>query len=360
MKKWFFLILGCLIVVLGITRWLISKKSSTIEVGIYNVETSEFVSQVEASGKITSRKIITLHSKNNGIIQNIPQLIQIGSKVSESAFLGEVKTTAEETKSIKNDLKRSKTELEIARRKCELSANLFKLKAISENELIREKLDYENKKIRVRELKEKLTPQKLTASFSGVISEIKVKNEEIVKKEDRLFTLCDMDQLIAELDVNEKDISGVVNGQDVIVTSEAFPGILEGKVEIISMVAKEEERPSRGTPTFTVTVSVKSPANTILRIGGSVLGKIIIQKKSNTIAVPLEAVLYGEGSDPYLFIYNEGIAERRGIKTGLSSIERVEITTGLKPGEKVITSGNIYLKNNTTVKLRKASFYEKF
>jgi RND family efflux transporter MFP subunit len=360
MKKWFFLILGCLIVVLGITRWLISKKSSTLEVGIYNVETSEFVSQVEASGKITSRKIITLHSKNNGIIQNIPPLIQVGSKVSEGAFLGEVKTTAEETKSIKNDLKRSKTELEIARRKCELSANLFKLKAISENELIREKLDYENKKIRVQELKEKLTPQKLTAPFSGVISENKVENGEIVKKEGRLFTLCDMDRLIAELDVNEKDIARVKNGQEVIVTCDASPGILKGEVERTSIVAKEDERSLSGSSTFAVIVSIENSANTILRIGGSVLGKIIIQRKPDTISIPLEAVLYDEESKPYLFVYNTGKAIRRVVKTGLSSSEFVEIISGLKPGEKLITSGNIYVKNNTSVKLRKAPFYEGF
>lgn len=364
MRKRIFIIFGCLIILLVVTRWMVLRRSSTVEVEIVDVQISEFICQITAQGRITSRKIITLHSRYNGIIQKIPSSIQVGARVSKGEFLGEVKTSEEETKTIQNELKRAKTELEISKRKVALSKQLFELKAISENELMREKLNYESKKIRAKELEEKLKPQKITTPISGIISESRVKNGEIVKGDNKLFTICDMEQLIAELDVGEKDIAKIYKAQKVLIKSEAFSERLNGKVERVSMIAREEENAPGGfgSPTFTVTVSIENPTSTVLRIGGRVLGMIITQRKQNTIAVPLEAVLYNRESQPYLFVYNSGKAIRREVKIGLSSNELVEIVDGLKPGEKVITSGSIYLKNNARVKIRpyKMEFYEGF
>ncbi|MCK4527043.1 efflux RND transporter periplasmic adaptor subunit [candidate division WOR-3 bacterium] len=362
MKKWLFLIFGCIIVLL-ITRWMVSRGAS-VEVEVFGVEVAEFISQVDAWGAITSRKIITLHAKSNGIIQKVPAPIQAGAKVSKGEFLGEVKTSEEETQTIQNELKRAETELEISKRKVALSKQLFELKAISENELMREKLNYESQKISVQELKEKLMPQKLSAPFSSVISEMRVKNGEIVKRDDPLFTFCDMEHLIAELDANEKDVARIHNGQEVLIMSEAFSEELNGRVERVSMIAKQGAGTPMGfgAPAFSVTVSIENPSSTVLRIGGHVLGRVITQRKQNAIGVPLEAVLYDGESNAYLFVYNSGKAKRREVKIGLSSNELVEIVDGLKPGEKVIISNNLYLKNNTSVILKEPSipFYEGF
>lgn len=362
MKKWLFLIFACIIVLL-ITRWWVSRRAS-VEVEVFDVEVAEFISQVDAWGVITSRKIITLHAKSNGIIQKVPVSIQVGTNVTKGTFLGEVKPSQEEIRSILNELKRVETELEISRRKLELSSQLFELKAISENDLMRGKLNYESQKIRVQELKEKLMSQKLRAPFSGVVSEMRVKNGEIVKRDDPLFTFCDMECLIAELDVNEKDVARIQKSQEVLIMSEAFSKELVGRVERVSMIAKQGAGTSMGSgaPAFSVIVSIENPSSTVLRIGGHVLGRIIIQRKQNTIGVPLEAVLYDGESNAYLFVYNSGKAKRREVNIGLSSNELVEIVDGLKPGEKAIISNNIYLKNNTRVKIKELSkpFYEGF
>ena len=357
MRKRIFIILGCLIILLLVTRWMILIKTSTVEVETVEVHRSEFICKITAQGRISSRNIVTLRSRTNGIMQNIPSSIQVGAKVSKGEFLGEVKTSEEEKRTIQNELKRAKTELEISRRKLALSKQLFELKAISENELIRVKLDYENDKMRVKELEKKLKPQKIISPISGIISEIRVKNGERVSANDNLFTICDMEQLIANLDVGEEDIAKIHKGQKVLIRSEAFPEQLSGQIEMVSMVAQAEKNAPGNIvgPTFTVTVSIANPTGTVLRIGGRVLGTIILERKQNVIAVPLEAVLYTEESRPYLFVYNSGKAIKRMVKIGLSNDESVEIVEGLEPGEKVIISNNIYLKNNTRVKLKKLS-----
>ncbi|MNR47175.1 hypothetical protein D3C85_1662430 [compost metagenome] len=50
-----------------------------------------------------------------------------------------------------------------------------------------------------------------------------------------------------------------------------------------------------------------------------------------------------------IFVLKNGIAERRTVKTGLSNFDYVEILSGLKAGEEVITSDMGDYKNVKTV-----------
>ena len=88
----------------------------------------------------------------------------------------------------------------------------------------------------------------------------------------------------------------------------------------------------------------------MIRPGMSVRADIYTETSEETIAVPVQAVLYeenfsgddddasdGEGSKTYVFVLEDGKAVRKDVSIGISSDSDQEITEGLEVGEQVIS-----------------------
>ncbi len=54
-----------------------------------------------------------------------------------------------------------------------------------------------------------------------------------------------------------------------------------------------------------------------------------------------------------MVINSEGAAEARDVKIGIQTPEQVQIVSGLKPGEQVVTQGAYGLPDKTKVKVEK-------
>jgi HlyD family secretion protein len=83
-----------------------------------------------------------------------------------------------------------------------------------------------------------------------------------------------------------------------------------------------------------------------IRPGMSVRADIYTQSSAETLAIPVQAVLYDEDTDdddegkeeqPYVFVIQDGKAVRRDVEIGISSDSDQEITEGLEEGELVIS-----------------------
>jgi RND family efflux transporter MFP subunit len=89
----------------------------------------------------------------------------------------------------------------------------------------------------------------------------------------------------------------------------------------------------------------------VLRPGLFVHVRLDLDAHDNALVVPVSAVLL-ELSGSYVFVVDEkNIARRRLVQTGLSDDMMIEIVTGLKAGEKVVTIGQFRLSDGDTVKI---------
>jgi RND family efflux transporter MFP subunit len=92
--------------------------------------------------------------------------------------------------------------------------------------------------------------------------------------------------------------------------------------------------------TRSVTVRVRAPATRrVLRIGETVSGRIVVATHAAAVVVPAEA-LVPEGDGFKVFVVDsESVAHARPVTVGGRSDAGVEITDGLKPGERIVTYG---------------------
>jgi membrane fusion protein (multidrug efflux system) len=99
-----------------------------------------------------------------------------------------------------------------------------------------------------------------------------------------------------------------------------------------------------------VAVRVEAPTTKRpLRIGETVFGSIALRTNPSAIVIPADA-LVPDGEDYKVFVVDEtGIAHERAVKVGGKTTSGVEITDGLKAGEKIVTYGAYGLQDSAKV-----------
>jgi HlyD family secretion protein len=151
-----------------------------------------------------------------------------------------------------------------------------------------------------------------------------------------LVQISDVTQLYVECAVDEADIANVKPGQKVRIVTEAFPGDkFDGVVARVNPAATTEANITA------VKVRVKVLPGAKIRVlpGMNATCEFITMNKKNIVVVPNQAVNQdGEkptvrikGSDPKKPIVRE-------VMLGETGNEGIEIVSGLKPGEEVVTA----------------------
>jgi HlyD family secretion protein len=86
----------------------------------------------------------------------------------------------------------------------------------------------------------------------------------------------------------------------------------------------------------------------------------IRHNRKDSLAVPSVAVLNPSGEQAAVFVVdNTNHANLRKVSTGIIANAMTEITSGLKEGERVVTVGQLYLKENDKVQTTSKSKFDK-
>ncbi|MCP5149118.1 MAG: efflux RND transporter periplasmic adaptor subunit [Ectothiorhodospiraceae bacterium] len=91
-----------------------------------------------------------------------------------------------------------------------------------------------------------------------------------------------------------------------------------------------------------------------LRDGMHVSVWIVTNEKDDAVVLPRNTLVF-RGVEPLVFVVDDtGMVERREVTLGIRSIDEVEILTGLKPGERVVTRGRNRLTQGMRVRVVEA------
>ncbi len=182
------------------------------------------------------------------------------------------------------------------------------------------------------------------STISGTVIDIPYNVGDRVTTSAPIATIGDLDDLIIMTYVPERFVSTLREGLTAEVVLDAFPG------ETFSAEIKEIN-PVMDVSTRTLSVKLSLiNRDSRIRPGMFASMKLITNESSNTISIPSRAVLSYYGDQIVYVINSEGQAERRLIRTGLSTDETVEVLEGIMEGEMVITQGQGRLTDGTSVR----------
>ncbi|MEK5023475.1 efflux RND transporter periplasmic adaptor subunit [Paenibacillus sp. FSL M7-1046] len=221
-------------------------------------------------------------------------------------------------------------------------AERLKSLATQETGRISEDLNNVNGDIQAREIaekKKKIQSASYQAPSSGIfLFDNNSELPQLVTDNQYIGKIVDLNKLAFIALVGEQDVFRIKAGMKVTVKMTASKDVkLAGKVEKISKFATAtsgKESASTQPPQFEVVISLEP--NELLIGGLSLNGEIEIIRKENVTVLSNIAVIH-EGDLSYVMLDNgNGQIERKEIKIGLETTDKVEVLSGLKAGDNVV------------------------
>jgi RND family efflux transporter MFP subunit len=178
------------------------------------------------------------------------------------------------------------------------------------------------------------------APIDGVVTERGVNVGLNVDPTTQLFTIVDLSTVWVVADLYEKDFSRVRVGSEAAITTAARPNAtLRGRVSYID--------PQLSAETRTAKLRLEVPnATGELRLG--MYADVVIAGLSGAVmpVVPRSAI-QNVGERSFLYLANpkdRGTLIEREVRLGQTSGERVEIASGVQPGDAVVTEGSFFVR----------------
>lgn len=189
-----------------------------------------------------------------------------------------------------------------------------------------------------------LSYTEIRAPFAGVVSARHVKRGNTVTMNQELFTVTDLDPLIAYLHVPEKEFNRLAAGQSAVVVADALPG--QSFAATISRISPVID-PATGT--FKVTVEV-ADASQQLKPGMFGRISVVYDRHADALLVPRAAIVDAD-TESAVFVVTDGVAHRREVRIGYSSGAEVEVLEGLEGHEDVVVVGQNSLRDGGKVRV---------
>lgn len=186
----------------------------------------------------------------------------------------------------------------------------------------------------------------VTAPIDGMIKDVAVVLGQYIKPGQKILSIVDSAKVWLKINLFERDYYrlGTPSGSTLHIPALDTPVHLTG--EQMKLLSKSDLLNSR-TKTIPLLFEIENPTKT-LKIGHVLQVQLYTDIEKPAICVPVQAVYDDEGQKA-VFVQIEGESfEKRTITTGASYSGWVEIESGLKPGERVVTQGAYLVKLAST------------
>jgi multidrug efflux pump subunit AcrA (membrane-fusion protein) len=198
-----------------------------------------------------------------------------------------------------------------------------------------------------------LSYSEIKSPIDGVVTERPQYPGELAAANQPLLTVMDLSKLIAKAHIAQTEAVGLKAGDPAELQLPGSGESVKGRVSLVSPALDP------GSTTIEVWVETNKP-DSVLKPGMTVQVQIAAATAKDALAVPASAVF--KNADGTSFVLVGGADEKahlRTVETGLHGAGEVQILSGIKDGEAVITSGGYALPDNTSIKVAPTAPTEK-
>ncbi len=343
-----------------------------VDLGLAEVSVRPLQQVVKATGVVAPDEARVTHvfPLARGIVEKV--YVQLGDKVRAGQPLIdydniELGQAIGEFLSQRGQLARAQAQQEVAKRILERAEALIKVEGISQQELeLRRAEDdqavaaVQSQQADLARLEEQLhrfgltdeqiqkfnhkthrtaSHNTLRAPLNGIITSYQVSSGELIDRGKELFTIVDTSTIWVQADVYEKDIGLVRGAGTARIKIASYPDeFFVGKVAYVSDFLVPASRTAKVRCVVT---------NTDGRLKLEMFATVVIPSAEvrAALAVPA-AALQQIDEDTVVFAQrDDNHYEKRVVRTGERTEDWVEILSGARKGEKVVTNGSVYLKS---------------
>jgi membrane fusion protein, multidrug efflux system len=159
-----------------------------------------------------------------------------------------------------------------------------------------------------------------------------------------ILNIVRMDRLRVFVTANERDAMRLSVGQEAHVELDGLPG-----QRFVGKVVRIAPTFDLGTRTLEAEVQLDNPGG-LLRPGMYGYGSIVLETHVNAPVLPVSAVQITT-NDKYVFVLEHDKVVRRSVELGVDGGSWLEVLSGVRPGEDVVTAGADGLSDGTKVRV---------
>jgi membrane fusion protein (multidrug efflux system) len=283
-------------------------------------------------------------------VQGVTVAPELDGKVAQLAFESGAAVRKgdlllrQDTSSEQAQLPGAQAALDLARINRERADRMLADKILSQADHDTAVANFEQAKAQVDNIRATIEKKNVKAPFNGRVGVRQVNLGQLLHAGDAIVTLQSLDPIFADFSLPQQELAHVRAGLPVRVTCDALPGkTVEGKVTAISPLVDTDTR------NIKIQATLHNQGET-LRPGMFVNIALGQPERRQVLVLPATSVLYAPYSDS-VFVLDpapdgKGLVLRQQlVRLGAHKGDLVAVEQGLKPGEKVVSTGVFKLRN---------------
>lgn len=331
----------------------VEEEKTLRSVEVATVGESEIASEFKYTGKAAPAKQVSVVPTVPGKVTSFRY--EVGDKVGKGAALFTIDST-----DLTNNLRSAEAGYNVAKLARDNAKNTYDSNKLLYDEGIISKSEYDQIKyaydaaeaqltslqVQMETLKKSISDCTVTSPMNGVIATRGVEQGGFASQAAPAYTVMDLSVIKVEVGVSEQTVNTIKIGDKVDVLMTAVSELpLEGRVSTIAPAAGQ-------TGMYTVKVELDNSKG-IIKSGMMAEVCFTAEAAEDTIVLPRNAVIVKD-DETYVYIIKGDTAKKVMVETGIEAGETIEITKGLKNGDKVVTKGQTYISDGEEVNVTNA------
>lgn len=302
-------------------------------VAVLEVKPVVFNGNVEVQSVIDGDENVTASPQMGGIVKSI--YVHSGQHVTAGTVLAVLDAAAME-----QQIAAANAQLALTKTLYEKQQELWKQNIGTEVQLLSAKTNYEATQKNVASLQSQRNMARIVAPISGTVQDVGIKVGSTVMPGISGIQIVNNSKLKATALVGENYLGKIKVGDAVTIMLPSMDDSIRAKV---SFVAASVQALSRS---FEVQVSL--PNNAKLHPNMSCIMKIANYTNTSALVVPI-SVIQKTPDGQFMYVAEGNRAKAVTVTTGRISNGKVEVLSGLKEGDKVITAGYEEMENGQRI-----------
>ncbi|MCM8738244.1 efflux RND transporter periplasmic adaptor subunit [Azospirillum sp. A1-3] len=328
----------------AIADFFANNKPPPTPVALADATVQTIPKYLPAIGTLQAARQVTVAPEVAGRVERIP--FESGSRVKVGDPLVQLNDATEQA-----DLLAQRAQARLAELNLERYRDLRRSQATPQSNVDQYQAQLDEINANMKRTTALIGQKLIKAPFDGDLGIRQVNVGDYVNPGATIVTLTDLSQLYINFTLPEQALPKLSVGQGVLINVDALPGRdFEAKITTI------EPQVSADTRAVKVQATMDNRERQ-LRPGMFASVRVVLPPQPDTLTVPETAVDYTVyGDSVFVAVKKQGqdgkeqmVVERKAVKTGDRLANRVEIRSGLNPGDRVVVSGQLKLDNGAAV-----------
>jgi len=363
--RWILMLVGVVVVFGGVffVKGFFAKQTNNffdnmpqpaVAVSTYDAKTERWSSSGEAVGTFVAVNGTDVTTEAGGVVRSIE--FDAGQPVAAGAVLVRLNTANEDA-----TLKALQASAQLARVQADRWQKLSRDQLVSKDDAQQKLTAAATAQAQVEAQRALVAQKTIRAPFSGVLGIRKVNLGQYVAPGAAVVSLQQLDPIYLDFSLPEQEIGKMVVGTRIRASVDALPGqVFEGEVTAI------EPQVDANTRNFKVQATLPNP-DRAMRPGGFAKVGFDLGGARDVVVIPQTAVSFNPYGNAVFVVSkvkrkpgekdmqgkpltgDKFVVTQRFVKTGATRGDLIAVTDGLKPGEQVVTSGLLKLRNDAEV-----------